>query len=247
MGWDVSGTVEETAPGAVRFKKGDSIFSRPDIMRDGTYAEYVIIKESELALKPESMDHVHAAAIPLAGTTAWQVLFDAAALLPGQKVLIHAAAGGVGSFAVQLAKWKGAYVIGTASERNHEYLHELGADEVINYRAVRFEEAVSDVDVVFDTIGGETQKRSWKVLKRGGIRVSIFNPPSQKTAAAHGVRQAFVFMQPDAAELTEIAKLADAGKLKTVVETVLPLEEAHRAQDMSQGGHSRGKIVLKVL
>ena len=139
-------------------------------------------------------------------------------------------------------------MIGTASERNHEYLHELGADEVINYRAVRFEEAVSDVRRrIRHNRRRNPGSAPGKYSSVEGSCVSIFNPPSQKTAAAHGVRQAFVFMQPDAAELTEIAKLADAGKLKTVVETVLPLEEAHRAQDMSQGGHSRGKIVLKVL
>jgi NADPH:quinone reductase-like Zn-dependent oxidoreductase len=247
MGWDVSGTVEAVGPGVLRFKPGDAVFSRPDIMRDGTYAEYVVIRETDAAHKPNSIDHVHAAAIPLAATTAWQSLFDAAGLSTGQKVLIHGAAGGVGSFAVQLAKWKGAHVIGTASARNHDYLRWLGADEVVDYRTVSFEETVRDVDVVFDTIGGDTQARSWKVLKQGGILVSIVNPPSPEKAAAHGVRQAFVFMQPNAAELAEIAALVDAGKLKAMVETVLPLADARRAQELNQTGHTRGKIVLKVL
>jgi len=247
MGWDVSGTVEAVGPGVIRFKPGDAVFSRPDIMRDGTYAEYVVIRETDAAHKPNSIDHLHAAAIPLAATTAWQSLFDAAGLSTGQTVLIHGAAGGVGSFAVQLAKWKGAHVIGTASARNHDYLRWLGADEVVDYRTVSFEETVRDVDVVFDTIGGDTQARSWKVLKRGGILVSILNPPSPEKAAAHGVRQAFVFMQPNAAELAEIAALVDAGKLKAMVETVLPLADARRAQELNQTGHTRGKIVLKVL
>lgn len=247
MGWDMSGTVVETGHGATRFEAGDEVFSRPDIMRDGTYAEYIVVRETEVALKPKTLDHLHAAAIPLAATTAWQALFDAAGLSQGQKVLIHAASGGVGSFAVQLAKWKGAYVIGTASARNHDYLRSLGADEVVDYRAVRFEEAVRDVDVVFDTMGGETQERSWKVLKPGGILVSILSPPSAETAAAHGLRQTFVFMQPNAAELTAMAKLVDAGKLKVLVETIVPLAEAKRAQELNRMGHTRGKIVLKVL
>ena len=247
IGWDLSGTVIETGPGVTRFRAGDEVFSRPDIMRDGTYAEIIVVRETEVALKPKSLDHLHAAAIPLAATTAWQALFDAAGLSEGQRILIHAAAGGVGSFAVQLAKWKGAQVIGTASARNHDYLRALGADEVIDYRTVLFEEAVRYVDVVFDTIGGDTQDRSWKVLKPGGILVSILRPPSAETASEYGVRQEFVFMQPNAAELTEIAELVDAGKLRAVVDTVLPLADARRAHQLNQMGHTRGKIVLKVL
>jgi len=246
MGWDVSGVVEETGPGVTRFKIGDEVFSRPDLLRNGTYAEYVVIKETEVAFKPESVDHLHAAAIPLAGTTAWKSLIEAAGVAPGQKVLIHGAAGGVGSYAVQLAKWRGAHVIATASIHNHDYLHGLGADEVVDYRAHRFEESVHDVDTVFDTIGGETQERSWRVLKKGGILVSIVAPPSEETAAAHGVRQAFVFIQPDAAVLAQLAMLVDARKLRTYVEKVLPLYEARQAQELSQEGHVRGKIVLKV-
>ncbi len=246
MGWDVSGVVEETGPGVIRFKIGDEIFSRPDLLRNGTYAEYVVIRETEVAFKPESVDHLHAAAIPLAGITAWKSLIEAAGIAPGQKVLIHGAAGGVGSYAVQLAKWRGAHVIATASIHNHDYLHGLGADEVVDYRSLRFEESVHDVDAVFDTIGGETQERSWRVLKKGGILVSIVAPPPEETAAAHGVRQAFVFIQPDAAVLAELAKLVDAGKLRTYVEKVLPLYEARQAQELSQEGHVRGKIVLKV-
>jgi NADPH:quinone reductase-like Zn-dependent oxidoreductase len=228
-------------------KAGDEVYSRPDIARDGAYAEYIVVRESEVALKPKSIDHIHAAAIPLAALTAWQSLLDAAGLGAGQTVLIHAAAGGVGSFAVQLAKWKGAHVIGTASKHNQDFVRNLGADQTIDYQTTRFEDVAHDVDVVFDTIGGDTQERSWKVLKKGGILVSIIGPPSAEEAAAHGVRQASVFVQPSATQLTELANLVDSGKLKPVVETVLPLSEARRAHELSQTGHMRGKIVLRVL
>ncbi len=247
LGWDLSGVVEATGPGVTRLKAGDEVYSRPDITRDGAYAEYIVVRETEVALKTKSIDHIQAAAIPLAALTAWQSLFDAAGLSAGQTVLIHAAAGGVGSFAVQLTNWKGAHVIGTASKRNQDFVRNLGADETIDYQTTRFEDLVHDVDVVFDTIGGDTQKRSWKVLKQGGILVSIVGPPSAETAAAHGVRQVPVFVQPNATQLAEIANLVDSGKLRSVVETVLPLSEARRAHELSQAGHTRGKIVLRVL
>lgn len=246
-GWDVSGVVETVGADVAGWKKGDAVFSRPDISRDGAYAEYIAVRASELALKPKTIDHVQAAAIPLAALTAWQSLFDAGGLSAGQKVLIHAAAGGVGSLAVQLAKWKGAHVIGTASARNQEFLRKLGADETIDYQKTRFEDAVHDADMVFDTIGGDTQKRSWQVLKKGGILVSIVSRPSESEAAAHGVRHGYVFVQPNAQQLAEIARLVDTGKVRPIVETVLPLAEARRAQELSQAGHVRGKIVLKVI
>ena len=247
LGWDVSGVIESLGTGITRLKVGDEVFSRPDIARDGAYAEFIVIKESELALKPKSIDHIHAAALPLAGLTAWQTLFDAGGLSAGQRVLIHAAAGGVGHIAAQLAKWKGAHVIGTAAERNHEFLRQLGVDQVVDYDTERFEEVVQPVDIVLDTMGGETQERSWKVLKRGGILVSVASPPKAETATEHGVRQAFVFTQPNAAQLAEIARLADAEKLKVVVETILPLADATRGQELSQRGHGRGKIVLRIV
>jgi len=247
LGWDVSGVVETLGSEVKHLKVGDEVFSRPDISRDGTYAEFVVIKESEIALKPKSIDHIHAAALPLAGLTAWQTLFDAGALSAGQRVLIHAGAGGVGHLAVQLAKWKGAHVIATASAHNHDFLRKLGADQIIDYKTVRFEETIEPVDVVLDTLGGEIQERSWKVLKRGGILVSIVNPPSAEAAAKHGVRQAFVFIQPNAPQLMEIAKLVEAEKLKVIVETILPLSDATRGQELSERGHTRGKIVLRVL
>ncbi len=247
LGWDLSGVVEAAGAGVTRLKTGDEVYSRPDIARDGAYAEYIVVREAEVALKPKTVDHIHAAAIPLAALTAWQSLCDAAGLSAGQKVLVHAAAGGVGSFAIQLAKWRGAHVIGTASGRNQDFVRDLGADEPLDHQSARFEDVVHDVDVVFDTIGGDTQKRSWKVLKKGGILVSIVAAPSAEEAAAHGVRQAFVFVQPSATQLTELAKLADSGTLRSIVETVLPLSEARRAQELSRTGHTRGKIVLRVV
>ena len=246
LGWDVSGVVETVGSGVLRMKVADEVYSRPDIMRDGAYAEFIVIRESEVAPKPKTIDHVHAAALPLAGLTAWQSLIDAGGLVAGQRVLIHAAAGGVGSLAVQLAKSRGAHVIGTSSARHHAFLRELGVDQVVDYTAARFEEVVEQVDLIFDTIGGETQDRSWIVLKPGGILVSIVSPPSALIAESHGVRQAFVFSQPNAAQLHEIAKLVDEGKLKAIVSTVLPLAEAKQAQTLSEKGHTRGKIVLRV-
>ena len=227
LGWDVSGVVAA--------------------LGDGADAEFIVIRETEVALKPKSVDHVHAAALPLAGLTVWQSLFDAAALTAGQRVLIHAAAGGVGSLAVPLAKGRGAHVIGTASAKNHAFVRALGADEVVDYERERFETVIGPVDVVFDTMGGDIQTRSWKVLKRGGILVSIASPPSAEAAVAHGGRFAFVFTQPNAAQLAEIATLVDAGKLNAMVETVLPLAAAMRGQALSAAGHTRGKIVLQVV
>jgi NADPH:quinone reductase-like Zn-dependent oxidoreductase len=246
-GWDFSGVVEAAGSGAGEWKKGDEVYARPDIARDGAYAEYIAVRASEVARKPRSLEHTDAAAMPLAALTAWQALFDAAGLEAGQRVLIHAAAGGVGGFAVQLAKWRGAYVIGTASERNCEYVRGLDADVVVDYEKTPFEEVVSDVDVVFDTMGGDTQERSWKTLKKGGILISIVSPPNAETAASHNVRQAFVFVLPNAGQLTQLAGLADSGVLNVTVDTVLPLSEARQAQELSKAGHTRGKIVLKVV
>ncbi len=246
-GWDFSGVVRARGEGAYDFEEGDEVYARPDIGRNGAFAEYIVVRQSEVALKPKTLDHIHSAAIPLASLTAWQSLFDAAGLEQEQTVLIHAAAGGVGHFAVQLAKYKKAYVIGTASKRNEEFLRQLGADEFIDYQSTRFDDVVKNVDVVFDTIGGDTQKRSWKVLKKGGILVSIVQPPSETEAEDHEVRQAYVFVQPNRQQLTEIAKLADDKIIKPTIEKVLPLSQARQAQELSQAGHTRGKIVLQVI
>ncbi|MEP0886613.1 NADP-dependent oxidoreductase [Leptolyngbya sp. PL-A3] len=246
LGWDVSGVVEAVGVNVTTFKPGDEVYSRPDIQRDGTYAEFVAVKASEVALKPKTVDHVHAAAVPLAGITAWHCLFEAAQLSPGQRVLIHAAAGGVGSYAVQFAHWKGAHVIGTASARNRDFLLELGADEVIDYQTTQFEDVVNPVDVVFDTVGGDVQERSWQVVKPGGILVSVISPPPEEKAAAHQCRSAYVFIQPRADWLTEMAQLIDQGQVKPIVETVLPLDQVVEAHKLSQSGRTRGKIVLQV-
>ena len=248
-GWDVSGVIEELGPNhaaAGRFKKGDEVYSLPDHTRNGAYAEYIVVRESEVALKPNTLHHVRAAAVPLAALTAWQALFDTAQLQPGQRVLIHGAAGGVGHFAVQLAKWKGAHVIGTASAKNHEMLYELGADELIDYTTERFEDVARNIDVVLDTIGGETQERSWQVLKKGGILVSLVQPPSENKAKEHGVRGIRLGARPNGQELAEIAKLIDAGKLAPVINRILPLSEVRRAHELSQSDHTHGKIVLRV-
>lgn len=246
LGWDVSGVVDAVGADVTSFQPGDEVYSRPNIARDGAYADYIAVKASEVAFKPKTVDHVHAAAVPLAGITAWHCLFEAAQLSAGQRVLIHAAAGGVGSYAVQFAHWKGAYVIGTASARNRDFLAEMGADEVIDYQTTQFEDVVAPVDVVFDTLGEEIQERSWQVIKPGGILVSIVSPPSDEQAVAHQCRSAYVFIQPRADWLTEIAQLIDAGQIKPIVETVLPLGQAAEAQQLSETGHTRGKIVLQV-
>ena len=246
LGWDVSGEVVEVDPAVTEFKVGDEVYARPDINRDGGYAEYIAVKAGAAARKPTRLDHIHAAAVPLAALTAWQSLVDAARLHAGQTVLVHAAAGGVGSLAVQLAKARGARVIATASALNSGIVAELGADQFIDYTKTHFEDVAKDVDVVFDTIGGDTQKRSWQTLKPGGILVSVVSPPPEAVAAAHGVRGAFVFVQPSGEQLTQIADLIDGGKMQPVIHTVLPLDEVRQAHAISQTGHARGKIVLQV-
>jgi NADPH:quinone reductase-like Zn-dependent oxidoreductase len=245
-GWDFSGVVESAGSGADGWRAGMEVYARPDLSRDGAYAEYIAVRESEIAAKPKSVDHIQAAAIPLTALTAWQALFDASGLQAAQKVLIHAAAGGVGHFAVQLAKWKGAFVAGTASARNHDFLRQLGVDQPIDYNSVRFEDVARDFDVVLDTLAGETRARSWGVLKKGGILVTILGQPSQEDAKAHGVRAAGIFVQPNAAQLAEIATLVDSGKLKPNIESVFPLAEAAKAHALGETNHVRGKIVLRV-
>lgn len=246
-GWDFSGVIEEIGPNTIDWKAGDEVYARPDIGRDGAYAEYIAVRASEIARRPKSVDHVHAAAIPLAALTAWQALFDAGGLAAGQKVLIHAAAGGVGHFGVQLAKWKGAFVAGTASARNKEFLKSLGVDQFIEYRSVRFEDVAHDFDVVLDTMAGETRARSWGVLKKGGILVSILGQPSQDDAQAHGVRATGIFVQPNPLQLNQIAGLVDSGAVKPHLYAVVPLAEAAKAHELGETNGARGKIVLRVI
>jgi len=246
LGTDVSGIVEEVGAGVTNVAPGDSVYTRVGVFRDGAYAEYAVATASDVAFKPASLDHIHAAAIPHALLTAWQALYEIAALEPGQTVLIHGAAGGVGHLAVQLAKLRGAKVIGTASV-NRDFLRELGVDNVIDYSTARFEDSVRDVDVVLDLVGGDTQQRSWAVLKPGGILVSTVQAPDQAAADAHGVRQGMVFSAPPIGKvLTEVAALADAGKIKPEVSKVLPLAEAQQAHTLIEGHHMRGKLALQV-
>lgn len=247
LGLDVSGVVEAVGAGVTDFAPGDDVYARADPARNGAYAEYIAVAASEVAAKPASLDHVQAAALPHVGLTAWRMLIDAANVAPGQTVLIHGAAGGVGSVAVQLAKWRGAKVIGTASAHNLDFLRELGVDEAIDYTTTPFEEVVGGVDVVLDTIGGDTQERSWGVLKPGGVLLSIVQPPSEETAAAHGVRQQFVGGFPPAGgPLKEIASLVESGHVKPIVSSILTLQDIQEATAMIEGKHVRGKVVLKV-
>jgi len=247
MGSDFSGVIEARGSGAQELGVGEAVFGTI-ADESGSYAEYAVTTVAQIARKPDGLDHIQAAALPIASMAPWQALFDKANLQAGQKVLIHAAAGGVGGFAVQFAKWKGARVIGTASAQSVSLVKELGADEVIDYRSARFEDLVKDVDVVLDTMGGETQERSLKVLKRGGILVSLVQPPSEEKARVLGVRA--VFLRSDhnrGDELAKIAELVVSGQVKVNVETVLPLSEARQAQELSQSGHAHGKIVLDCL
>jgi NADPH:quinone reductase-like Zn-dependent oxidoreductase len=246
-GWDLSGQIEEVGPAAEgHFNKGDEVFAMADMTRDGAYAEYIAVNVAAVARKPKSLHHVRAAATPLSALAAWQSLFDLGHLESGQRILIHGGSGGVGHFAVQLAKWKGAYVIATASTKNQSLLRKLGADETIDYTTQEFEDAAHKIDIVLDTIGGKTQERSWLVLKKGGVLISLVQPPSEQKARRFGVRGIMCSVQPDGAQLGEIAKLIDSAKLKPIIDRILPLSEARRAHELSQDGHIRGKIVLRV-
>ena len=246
LGWDVSGVITELGDKVTDFKVGDSVYSRPDINRDGTYAEYVAIRASEIALKPASITHSEAASLPLAGITAWEVLITVAQICEGQKVLIHAGSGGVGSLAIQLAKSRGAYVIATTSAKNSELVASLGADEVIDYTTQDFTEVVKDIDVVFDTLGGDIQTASWSVLKSGGILVSIVSPPSEEKAKELGVKSAFVFIQPSAYILEQLGQLVDQGKMRPIIGAEFTLEDIDKAHELSESGRAVGKIVLSV-
>lgn len=246
LGWDVSGIIVSKGTAVKNFEIGDEVYARPDVSRPGTYAEFVAVNFAEVALKPKSIDHIHAAAVPLAGLTAWQGIFDHGKLEAGQKILIHAAAGGVGTLAVQLARWKGAYVIGTASEDNIDFLKELGANEVIDYKNEDFEERLGDIDVVLDLIGGDTQLKSLNVLKAGGILVTTVGLQDKQTIDSKGIT-GIEFMAASSPDiLQELATLIDRGKLKPIIADIMALAEAREAHQKSESGHTRGKIVLKV-
>ena len=248
LGWDVAGIVESAGPAASKFKKGDAVFAFLPLQRGGGYAEYVIVDEAIAVAKPKSLTFVEAAAVPLAAMTAWQAMLDTGGLKEGQTVLIHGGSGGVGAFAVQIAKAKGAKVIATASTPNQEFLKELGADVAIDYKTQKFEDIAKDVDVVLDTVGGagETQKRSFEVLRKGGSLVSIVGGPDQNLAKEKGVNAKGILVKPDAKQLSQIAELIDSGKIKVTVSQVVPLQDVAKAHEQIETGHTKGKIVLKV-
>jgi NADPH:quinone reductase-like Zn-dependent oxidoreductase len=248
-GHEVSGVVDSVAHGMTDVSIGDEVYGLTSFCRDGAAAEYVAVHAADLAPKPKTLDVVQAAAVPLSALTVWQAFFDHARLAPGQRVLIHGAAGGVGGFAVQIARWLGAYVIGTASAGNRDVLLGLGANEVIDYQRVQFETAVRDMDVVLDTIGGSTRERSWQVLKPGGVLVSLPGPIPESEAAASGKRSrrgVFFVVRPDRKQLGQIATLIDSGAVRPVIAQTFPLAEAREAFERGLAGHTRGKLVLAV-
>ncbi|MFC9897375.1 NADP-dependent oxidoreductase [Nocardia sp. NPDC127579] len=250
LGWDVSGVVEAVGPGVTRFRPGDEVFGMPrHPLPAGTYAEYVTSPARHLVAKPAELTHTEAAALPLVAMTAWQALVDVAEVRAGQRVLIHAAAGGVGHVAVQIAKARGAYVIGTASAGKREFVRGLGADEVIDYTAVDFADVVTDVDVVLDPIGGEYGPRSLRTLRPGGIVVSLASPAEDQLAelaAPQGKRARFMAVEADLQGMREIAALAEAGRLRAHIDAVLPIADVAEAHELSAGGRTTGKIVLTV-
>jgi len=245
-GFDVSGTVTAIGSGVDVFEVDDEVFAMVNLRRGGTYAEYVIILENEAALKPARVSHAEAAAIPLVALTAWQALFEVAKLQPGQTILIHAGAGGVGSIAVQLAKWRGARIIATASDYNHDFLRGLGVDVPVDYRTQNFENFASDVDVVLDPIGGDTQVRSLQTLKEGGILVSIVGLTSEGRNPSRNVRATSILVQPNSGQLSEIGGLIQNGIINPIVSYRFSLEQAPLAHEQSQTRRTRGKIVIEV-
>ncbi len=245
-GHDLAGVVAEVGPGITDLAVGTEVYALTAFGRDGAEAEYAIALPHELAPKPRTLDMVQAAAVPLAALTAWQALFIHAHLAKGQTALIHGAAGGVGSYAVQFAHWAGARVITTASARHHDFLRGLGADQVIDYTTTPFEEVVHDADVAFDTVGGETLTRSWQVVKDGGVIVSVVSPRPMDDPTRNGARFVWFIVEPDGGQLREIGALIDAGQIQPIISQVFPLAEARRAWEEAGSGHARGKIVLRV-
>ncbi len=246
LGFDIAGTVEELGPEAKRFQRGDVVFGYLPLAKGGGYAQFVTVAERHLALAPKKATAEQAAAMPVAGLTAWQALVVTAKLESGQKVLIQGGSGGVGHFAVQIAKLRGAYVYATASTRNQEFLKELGADRPIDYTREKFEDIAKDVDVVLDTVGGEVATRSYSTLKTGGIFISLVDDPDAAALEKRGARGQAILVQPNAKQLTDLSALVDEGKLRVVVSEVIPLAEARRAHELSATGRVRGKLVLSV-
>ena len=245
-GADIAGVVEKVGSKITKFKAGDPVFAYVSLKGGGGYAEYALGTESDTAAKPKSLTYVEAAAVPIVALTAWQALIDTAKIGAGQTALIHGGSGGVGSFAIQIAKARGAKVIATASTANQDLLKELGADVAIDYKKQKFEDIAKDVDVVLDSVGGDTLARSYGVVKKGGFIVSIVAEPDRAQLDKRGIRAAVLSVEPNADELAEIGKLIDEKKIKVIVSQTFPLSDATKAQEQVATGHTRGKIVLKV-
>lgn len=245
LGWDVSGEIAAVGDQVSELKVGDAVYSRPDIAKNGSYAEYIIVAANEVAIKPKSFSWQEAAGVPLAALTAWQSLYEIAKLKVGERVLIHAGSGAVGQFAIQLAKLRGAYVYTTTSSKNTDMVLGLGADEAIDYHKEDFSK-LKDVDVVFDTIGGDTQANSWKTLKKGGRLVSISETPDEAIAAKHGVTGVFCFVQPNAGQLNRLTEFADAGQLKVNIDSEFSLDQVAEAHVRSETGRAKGKIIINI-
>ncbi|WP_232665455.1 NADP-dependent oxidoreductase [Pseudonocardia sp. TRM90224] len=250
LGWDVAGTVDAVGTGVTRFAVGDSVFGMPWFPRQaGAYAEFVTAPSRHFAHRPARLSEQAAAALPLAGLTAWQCLVDIADVQPGQRVLVHAAAGGVGHLAVQIAKARGAYVIGTASGAKHNLLHDLGIDEAVDYRTEPFEKAVDPVDVVFDLIGGEVAQRSLDVLHPDGRLICLPSAASSAAMAAaadRGLRATGMLVEPDGDGLEDLARLVDERRLRVLVSETFPLERAAVAHRAGEMGRTTGKLVLTI-
>ncbi len=246
LGWDCAGIVTETGSGVTGFKAGDAIFSYPAFTEGGTHADYVAIKAAQMALKPRTVSFADAAALPMTGGAAWQCIVAMGEVQPGQRVLIHGGAGGVGTLAIQLAKARGAYVITTASADNLELVTALGADEVIDYRRTPFETIAHDLDLVVDLLGGETQEKSWSLLRPGGLLLSTAAPPDSERASAAQVRAAFVFTPPRGDILAGLASMVDAMRLRPVIGQEMALADIRKAHELGQSGGTKGKIVLHV-
>ena len=247
LGSDFSGVIDSVGVGAEQWKPGDEVFGLTNERFTGAYAEYAIAKAAMIAPKPKSLNHTHAASVPVIGVTAWQMVHEIACVSRGHFVLVHGGAGNVGAFAVQLAKRAGATVITTASADDEAYVHRLGADGAMDYRTTHFYESVKQVDMVLDTVGGETLEQSYQIVKRGGIVVSCAAKPSLEKAEQYGMRAAFFLVEVTRERLEKLAQLIDARELKSEVGEVLWLDEARRAHEMLEGApHRRGKIVIKI-
>ncbi len=246
IGYDLSGVVTEVGSDVSTLNVGDEVFGRADGMQAGTLAEFAVIKASDLAIKPPSITHAEAASIPLAGLTAWQALTVHGDLQAGQKILIHAGSGGVGTLAIQLAKSLGAFVATTTSESNKQLVTDLGADLVIDYKTQKFEDEISDYDMVFDMMGGDTLKRSFAVVKDGGTIVSIKGDAPDDMAEKTNISFAQFFMNPSGEQLTKLADMISAGTLRAVIDETFPLDQVNAAYDKLEDGHASGKIAIAV-